>query len=315
MTGAGIEAEVNLGWREPVVLWSALVGVPSSGKSPALAAARRLIEPIELDRRARDEQRQLEHDTKVEQARLLEDKWKGECDAALERGSPVPLKPVEAAFDDDFVPSQIVVADATIEALVDVVSGNPRGVVLWRDELAAWLGNLGRYSNGSDRPQYLEAWAAASVTINRKSRRRPLHIGRFPVSIVGSIQPDRITEALQGADDGMAARFLYVWPAPPRCRSILTCRTAADGMAQERLRRIAGIAGTAEHPRILQLSGEARALLDVFLSDLHTEALNNDGLEAGFLGKGRGTVVRLAAALARFAGRRPEKYTVPTSST
>ena len=49
VTGAGIEAEVNLGWREPVVLWSALVGVPSSGKSPALAAARRLIEPIELE--------------------------------------------------------------------------------------------------------------------------------------------------------------------------------------------------------------------------------------------------------------------------
>src|SRR5262249_31649903 len=46
VSGAGIEAEVNLGWREPLVLWSALVGLPSSGKSPALAAARRLIEPI-----------------------------------------------------------------------------------------------------------------------------------------------------------------------------------------------------------------------------------------------------------------------------
>ena len=291
VSGAGIEAEVNLGWREPLVLWSALVGV-----SPC--AARRLIEPIEQEMRARDGERQREHDTNVEQARVLEDKWEGECEAALERGAPAPLKPAEAAFGEDFVPSQIVVADATIEALVDVVAGNPRGVVLWRDELAAWLGNLGRYSNGSDRPQYLEAWAAASVTINRKSRRGPLHIGRFPVSIVGSIQPDRITEALQGADDGMAARFLYVWPAPPKYRSILTCRTADNGTAQERLKKIASIAGTAEHPRILQLSGEAQALLDVFLSDLHVEALNNDGLEAGFLGKGRGTVVRLAAALA-----------------
>ena len=105
VSGAGIEAEVNLGWREPLVLWSALVGVPSSGKSPALAAARKLIEPIEQEMRAQDGERQREHDTKVEQARLLEDKWKGECEAALERGAPAPLKPVEAAFGEAFVPS------------------------------------------------------------------------------------------------------------------------------------------------------------------------------------------------------------------
>jgi hypothetical protein len=311
VSGAGIEAEVNPGWREPLVLWSALVGLPSSGKSPALGATRRLIEPIEQEMRARDGDRQREHDTKVEQARLLEDKWKGECEAALERGAPAPLKPVEATFDDDFIPSQIVVADATIEALVDVVSGNPRGVVLWRDELAAWLGNLGRYSNGSDRPQYLEAWAAASVTINRKSRRGPLHIGRFPVSIIGSIQPDRIAEALYGADDGMAARFLYAWPVSPKYRSILTCPTVDSGSAQVRLKRIAGISGTAEHPRILYISGEAQALLDAFLSDLHAEAQHNDGLEAGFLGKGRGTVVRLATALALLRWSEAEETQAP----
>ena len=56
----------------------------------------------------------------------------------------------------------------------------------------------------------------------------------------------------------MAARFLYVWPAPPKYRSILTCRAADNSTAQERLKRIAGIAGTAEHPLILQLSGEAQ---------------------------------------------------------
>jgi len=57
---------------------------------------------------------------------------------------PAPVRPPEADFDQPFVPSQIVVADATMEALADVVAGNPRGVILWRDELTAWLANLNR---------------------------------------------------------------------------------------------------------------------------------------------------------------------------
>ena len=84
---------------------------------------------------------------------------------------------------------RILVSDTTVESLADVVSGNTKGVILWRDELAAWLCNMGRYSNGSDRPHFLEAWAAASVTINRKSRSGPLNLTRFPVSIIGTVQP------------------------------------------------------------------------------------------------------------------------------
>src|SRR5688572_12499362 len=47
VTGAGIVAAPRRTWREPLVLWLALVGASGSGKSPALAAARRLVEPID----------------------------------------------------------------------------------------------------------------------------------------------------------------------------------------------------------------------------------------------------------------------------
>lgn len=298
LTGAGVLIEVTPGWREPLVLWLMLVGAPSSGKSPALAAAKRLLDPIQDGLRAADEERQREHATKIEQARILSDKWKGECEAAIEKGVPPPICPAEAAFDEPFVPRQIVVSDATIESLADVISGNPLGVILWRDELVGWLGNLSRYSGGSDRPHYLEAWAAASVTINRKSRRGPLHLPRFPISIIGSLQPDRLSEALTGADDGMAARFLYSWPETPRYRSILQHRAVDYVEALSRLSRVAGTVGTVENPKVLIFTPDALGLFDTFLRDLHVEAEGQEGLEAGFLGKGRGTVVRLAGALA-----------------
>jgi hypothetical protein len=269
--GAGVSVRVTPSWHEPLVLWQALVGTPSSGKSPALAAVRRQLDRIEHERREGDADRRAHHALETEQGQG------GGC----------------------FVPTQVVVADATMEALADVVSGNPRGVVLWRDELSAWLANLNRYANGgSDRAHWLEAWAAAGVTINRRSRSVPLHLPMFPVSIVGTIQPDRIAEALQGGDDGMAARFLYGWPAIPDYLPLLDRRTPRDDDALVMLQKIARVAGTPDAPLAMNFDGEALMLFDRFGAELHAHARAADGLEAGWLGKGAGTVARLAAVLA-----------------
>src|SRR4029077_3029790 len=40
------------------------------------------------------------------------------------------------------------------------------------------------------------------------------------VSIVGSLDPERLEAALEGTGDGLAARFLYVWPGPAPYRSL-----------------------------------------------------------------------------------------------
>src|SRR3984893_13704896 len=41
LCGAGVKACVTQSWSEPLVLWQALVGAPSAGKTPALDAIRR----------------------------------------------------------------------------------------------------------------------------------------------------------------------------------------------------------------------------------------------------------------------------------
>jgi hypothetical protein len=296
--GAGVMARVSSSWAEPLVLWQALVGTPSSGKSPALAAVRQQLGAIEDQVREGDGERRNRHYANAEQARLRNDQWREACAEAIAERCTPPERPADATFDEPFVPSQIVVADATLEALADVVSGNPRGVILWRDELAAWLANLGRYANGgSDRAHWLEAWAAAGITINRRSRSQPLHLRKFPVSLIGSIQPDRIAEALQGGDDGMAARFLFAWPDPAPYRPLGERSIARDDDALARLQVIANLAGTAEQPLYLPFDSLALELFDRFLAHLHGRTENVEGLEGGWLGKGRGTVARLAAIL------------------
>jgi hypothetical protein len=296
--GAGVQVRVTPSWHESLVLWQALVGAPSSGKSPALAAARRQLAQIETLLRAEDPERQRRHAAKVEEARVLTETWREACAEAAKAGRPVPSKPIGASFDEPFVPGQLVVADATMEALADVVAGNPRGVILWRDELAAWLANLGRYANGgSDRAHWLEAWSAAGVTVNRRSRAQPLHLPKFPVSIVGTIQPDRIADVLNSSDDGMAARFLYAWPEAPGYTSLMDRRIPRDDDALGMLQYIARCAGSVTAPLILAFERTAVVAFDQFMRDLHGETRDADGLEAGWLGKGPGTVARLAAIL------------------
>src|ERR1700754_5172654 len=49
VTGAGVRVRVTPAWDEPLVLWQAVVGEPSTGKSAALAPMRRLLGLIEQE--------------------------------------------------------------------------------------------------------------------------------------------------------------------------------------------------------------------------------------------------------------------------
>ena len=53
LSGAGAAVRITPAWCEPLVLWQAMVGEPSTGKSSALAPMRRLLGPIEEGERER----------------------------------------------------------------------------------------------------------------------------------------------------------------------------------------------------------------------------------------------------------------------
>ena len=93
-----------------------------------------------------------------------------------------------------FVPSQVVARDADPVALADIVSGNPRGVLLWRDGPAAWPAGWSAAADDdeddSHRTSWLAAWEAGAVTVARP-RRPARSLPRFPVSILETIRPDR----------------------------------------------------------------------------------------------------------------------------
>jgi phage/plasmid primase-like uncharacterized protein len=314
VTGCGAFVEVTPSWREPLVLWQGNVGAPSMGKSPALAATRRLIDAVESAARAKDAERQREHETKAEAAKVAEERWREEVAEAAKAGKPPPTKPASADHIDPFVPTQMLVEDATIESIVDVARGNPRGLILCRDELTGWLQNFARYSGGNDRPFWLERWSAGSATINRKNR-PAIHIARLGVSIVGGIQPDRLSDICGDDDDGMASRFLFAWPNRPQYKPLQERRAGSDDKVVKRLHRMAALTGNVEKPLVLKLDAGAVKLLDEFCAEHHAEADEYEGLEAGWFGKGRGYVVRLAGVLSLLAWSETDNADPPSVIT
>ncbi len=164
--GAGVEVKITPEWSEPLVLWQALIGASSSGKSPVLERLRGVLATIEtLIRRSQ---------------------------GGREGG-----------------PARIVVGNASIRAIAQVVAGNPRGVLLWRNHPSSpWLAELGR--SADDCAHWRQAWSARGVTLEDRGE-PPLQIDRLAVSVLGTIEPDLLAQ-LESADRGLAGRFLYSWP-------------------------------------------------------------------------------------------------------
>jgi hypothetical protein len=104
-------------WSEPTVVWIALVGDPSSGKSPAAGPILRAVNDVE---------RKLGHDfenikrgweTEAEVARAKEASWKKQVQEAVKKGDFPPEKTAECEIPEEPVPPRIIASDATPEAL------------------------------------------------------------------------------------------------------------------------------------------------------------------------------------------------------
>jgi uncharacterized protein DUF3987 len=123
LAGTGVRACISPTWSEPLVLWLALVGAPSTGKTPALQTVARPLAAV---------QKLLGRDD-------------GAGAARREQGK-----------------GAVVVREATLAALERAVAARPPGVLLWRDEATPWLKSLVRDAeNDKSGGRWLDAWSGS----------------------------------------------------------------------------------------------------------------------------------------------------------
>lgn len=169
-------------------LWVVLVGNPSAKKSPVIDGAVRPLLKYQRTLHAKQwEQWELEH-----------------ADDDNKRDGPNL--------------THFVLNDQTPEVLVDILSRQPRGVLVSADELAGWLGAHDRYGAGkgaaSARAIWLTAYNGGYFNLRRLGR-NTIPVENLSVSIIGGIQPERLRELGSLTADGLLQRFLPVWMAKP----------------------------------------------------------------------------------------------------
>lgn len=290
------------GWKEPPVLWAALIGKPSMNKSPGLDAVLEPLKASESKLRA-DAQKQIaEWEKKAEIAKLLENAWKEEAKEAAASGVPISPKPDGANPGPKPELPRLALSDATIEKLASILQLQPKGTLVLRDELAGWLGGMTRYSGGgSDRPFWLESYGGRPYTVERMGR-APVNVERLAISVVGNIQPDRLnTLFLQSDDDGLLARFVPIWPAPaPLSRPKQGYEDSELRAVFERLISLEMAEGEDGHPqpKFLNFTEEAQEALHVFRQKAQDWEAHLDGVLESFLGKLPGLTIRLSVVLA-----------------
>jgi len=207
--------ELKYGWAEPAIVWAAVVGDSGTLKTPAFKAA---MKPARKAQAAAFKEHALaqaawEADHLRYEAELLA--WKRAAGSDKGQAGDPPEKPAAP------IARRYIVSDTTIEALAPILLGNPRGVLLARDELAGWIGAFDRYAKagkgGADAAHWLSMHNAEEVVIDRKTGIPPtIRVPSASVSIAGGIQPGILARALgaEHRENGLAARLLLA--CPPR---------------------------------------------------------------------------------------------------
>ena len=106
-----------------------------------------------------------------------------------------------------------VVVNSTIEALISAMRDNPRGVLIYNDEIDSLLSNFNRY-NGSDESYFLSLFSGTPFKYTRKSNNEYIFLSHPYCSIIGSTQPGMLSTLFGGKRslNGFSSRFLKVYP-------------------------------------------------------------------------------------------------------
>lgn len=298
--GAARMVEGRPGWRVFPALWVLLVGPPSALKTPILSPTLAMLKTIERDEAVGFAATRRDFETKLEASKAQLGAWASKVKAAVSAGNLAPLKPSDADAPDEPKPPRIVANDATIEAMAPLLKANPRGILLARDELAGFIGNIGKYGGDGDAAFWLERFDGEAFSTDRvKTGHVQADVGL--VSILGGIQPERLQEVLLSrADDGFTSRFIMIYPEPvPRVWITPVANMDTLKRALTRLRALVPNTDEAGQmsPVVIPLNREAQKLFAEWWVENGAAGIASVGYRAGMLGKAGGLVLRLSLIL------------------
>ncbi|KAB0571093.1 YfjI family protein [Brucella pituitosa] len=272
-------------WIEVPNLWGAVIGPPSAMKTPAMQKALGPVYAIQDDMR-----KQWQADLKAadidDVLGKIEAREATKSAAKAYRtgdkdGARAILADVSKDDEDEQPCPRIVVNDATVEKLGELLNENPRGLLLVRDELPGFLSQMESEEHASDRAFYLEAFNGSGQFTYDRIGRGTVHIANCTVSLIGGVQPSRIAPIVRGAitgtsNDGLIQRLqMTVWPDPRTSWQWVDRHPDRDARdAYEKVfRDIHELdLGSSDNPIVFRLSPAAQGMFQQWMQEIQTDA-------------------------------------------
>jgi putative DNA primase/helicase len=214
----GIRLKEKDDWTEHGNIWGMMVGLPSALKSPAM---REGLAPL----------KRLQAGADKEAAEAMQDFNSQKI--GVELRNKALRKTAEKAYEKDLEANPNLkfeedpkpplcrcywTSDVTVEKLGEILSENPVGILIERDELSSWLTNLEDERNAVARGFFLSGWSGKEGYRFDRIGRGTTALPAFALSVIGGIQPGPLDRYVRGAlsgvrADGLLQRFqLAVWP-------------------------------------------------------------------------------------------------------
>lgn len=174
--------------KNPPLIYGAIVDLPGRGKTPIVNT---LLAPI----------RKLERIFREEHAEKLRAYRQAQTDGDEQINPPMGR--------------EVILNNFTVESVFKVLKSNPRGCMVFRDEIAGWLNSMNAYkSKGSDEEFWLEGFNGGMIKVNRVNDLRPLFVPNAFCAVMGTTQPGMLTSFAEGKKgyNGFLARILFSFP-------------------------------------------------------------------------------------------------------
>lgn len=269
-------------WSVVPNLWGLIVGRPGVMKSPALSQVMSPLYRLEAKER---ELWQAEHEAWELDCKVAELAAKHNEKEATKAAAKDPTKAREllrpADTPNEPTARRYVVNDATVEKLGELLTVNPWGTLVYRDELHGLLCSMDRQGQEGARGFYLTGYDGNQGYAVDRIGRGETHIPRVCLAMLGGIQPGKaqsyVREAVAGGagDDGLLQRFgMAVWPDVSREFVYVdnwpdTSAKQAAWVVFERLNSFQTVSDS--DPQQWRFSSEAQAVFEQWLVPFETE--------------------------------------------
>ncbi len=232
--GCSIKPKAKDSWEVTPNLWGACIGRPSVVlKSPCMKEPMKLLEQLQAKYGEDYEQEKVEAEFEELANKAMMDHVKGQISKlAKGRGEDrvvntddmtklkadyldltqnEPPKPTRRLFKTN---------ETSIQSMTVLQNENPRGILVFRDELTGLLAKWDREDGQDERAYFLEGWNGNGTYTDFKIGRGLTEAGNICISLLGGIQPDKLKrylyQAMKGSNDGLMQRLqLAVWPDEP----------------------------------------------------------------------------------------------------